>query len=164
MDPFQYVAYNNSKGALDLLSKHSRLRVRNEKELADALKSVYGNLRIEDKEDFLISLRDIHPDQDLFENPEPSKEHACNCEYCQVKNGQMLSHVIGTHVGANGQQAVSHFLSSGEANHLLDNSVSNDVNAIKQENTLNKAMNDKLFKILVISFIGIVVYKYIVKK
>ena len=164
MDPFQYVAYNNSRGALDLLSKHSRLRVRNEKELADALKSVYGNLRIEEKEDFLISLRDIHPDQDLFESPEKTNEHSCNCEYCQVKGGQMLSHVIGTHVGANGPQAVSHFLSSGEANHLIDQNVNNEINAIKQENTLNKALNDRLFKILVISFIGIVVYKYIVKK
>ena len=66
MDFFHDVAYRNTNRAMDILSMHTSIRPETPDELADGLKGTLRNLRDQEKEPFLSSLVEAHPDYELF--------------------------------------------------------------------------------------------------
>jgi len=175
MDIYTYTAYKNSDGALALAREYSKMRVRDPRELADLLRAVYKNLRVEEKEPFLLKLAEIHPDRELISE---SKETItsdmadnvpgdCHCGHCMARRQIMHSDVIGTHVGANGMNAVGHFMNSGVVPPSMQspqvNEANNEINTLKSENMMRTMLNDRVFKILVMGAIGFMLWK-IVKK
>lgn len=153
MHVLEYISYNATQDALRLLKRWSDIIVRNEEQLADALMAKYDSLTNEQRQVFLAEVAEIHPDRQMIEEiitPEKIESfagagvHSCNCEYCQMK------------MGANGQQAVSHFMSNGNIQGLLDNQTLNqEINNIKNEVNTDQKMNDKIFKLVML---GIAVY------
>jgi hypothetical protein len=169
MDLFKYIANNkdSQREALKIVRENSRVSVRNPQELESALTNIYKNLRIEDKEKFLIRLSEIHPDRELYQNEIVESDaddnylsNQCSCPYCVQAR---TYHEIGTHVGANGLNAVSHFMQSGGLLTQNDSQLSKEVESIKQESLTNKLLNDKILKLVVYAIAGYLLYKYINK-
>lgn len=163
MDIFSYVAHQNPQEALDLLGNYSRVKPRNKQGLAEDLKKIYKNLRIDgEKEEFLFKLGEIHPDKEIIQvndivtsdyNDNYKGHVSCNCPMCRSK--EIMHHeVIGSMVGANGQQAVSHYMNSGAVQSQIgDPTILAEINNLKTESTVQKTFNDKLFKFVVITAI-----------
>ena len=174
MDIFTYTAYKNSDDAIALAREHSKMRVRDENELASLLRAVYKNLRVEEKEPFLLRMAEIHPDRELLAGTKETvvSDMAdnvpgdCHCGHCMARRQIMTSEVIGTHVGANGMNAVGHYMNTGIVPPNMQSgtpSENNEVNNLKNENMMRSMLNDRVFKILVMGAIAFMLYK-IVKK
>jgi len=164
MDTFQYISKSAPDEALSLFRSYSNLRVRDEDELANGLKAVFKNLSNEDKQEFLSDMASIHPDKDLLQpienssletaQPQVTNNAHCNCPHCQAK------------FGANGQSAVSHFMSSGD---FKTNSpeialMSKQVDSLTQQNNTKKIFNEKIFQLFVLGIALFLIYKHVIKK
>jgi len=171
MDIFTYTAYKNSDDALALAREHSKMRVRDENELATLLRGVYKNLRVEEKEPFLLKMAEIHPDRELLAGTKETVVSDmsdnvpgdCHCGHCMARRQLMTSEVIGTHVGANGLSAVGHYMNTGVMPPAQSSEQNNEILNIKNENMMKNMFNDRVFKILVMGAIAFMLYK-IVKK
>jgi hypothetical protein len=153
MDTFDIVALNKTREASDLLARHSRFRAHDPEQIALGLRSVYKNLRLEEKEDFLRSLADIHPDYDLFQDifsGEPN--YVYENGYAQASGCG-----CGGKVHANGQSVVSHYMASGEATNITAGTFDR-LNKLEQEQNTNKLLNQKLFNAFIL--IAVVVFAY----
>ena len=158
---FDYISSNSPNETLNVFKRWTNARVRDPEELSEGLHALYQELPPERKQVFMTELAEIHPDREMMEEmftPEPIESfagaggngHQCNCPYCSVK------------FGANGQQAVSHFMSNGEVQNLLDNQTQNlnqEISNIKNEVTTDKKMNDKIFKLVIMGVVVYLLYK-----
>lgn len=159
MHLFEYISQRSPKDALSVFKNWSNIRVYNEMELAEGFHALYQELSPENKQLLLTELAEIHPDRQMLEEiiaPEPIDDfsgangHNCNCSLCNVK------------YGANGQEAVSHFMSNGDVQNLLDNKTQNinqELNNIKQEYTSDQKMNDKIFKLVIMAVVVYLAYR-----
>ena len=159
MHLFDYISNNAPNETLQVFKRWSNIRVYNPEELSNGLHAVLKELPLERKQVFLAELAEVHPDREMFEemySPEPIEDfsnangHNCNCSHCQIK------------FGANGQQAVSHFMSNGDIQNLLDTKTQNlnqEIANMKNEATNDYKMNDKIFKLVMFGVIAFLVYK-----
>jgi hypothetical protein len=157
MDFFDYLATNCTNDSLRVFKQWSGIRVTNEDELADGLRSLVGQSHDVQKQEILTQLAEIHPDRKMItevsglsEEIQPTNGHDCNCPNCQIK------------YGANGQNAVAHFMSTGEIKNLLDNktqTLNQELNNLKQESTTNHKMNDKIFKLVMLGVAVWLIFK-----
>lgn len=160
MDFFDYIAINATQGALSVFKNWSRITVRDQEELANGLRAVMKNLHDEDKKTFLSQLAEIHPDREIIEETVIDTSNAmasgepCNCPNCQVK------------FGANGHEAVSNFLSTGQVQSILDQKtqvLNEKINNLNQEKTNNEKMNEKIFKLIIVGVICYLIFKHLKK-
>lgn len=177
MDIFTYTALSAPDDAMKLLSQHSRLRPSDPQELAHTLKQVYKNLRNDEREDFLVQLASIHPDRELLsetmaptESDRYDNDSKMACPYCghrhAIDNQISQSHVIGTHVGANGLHAVNHFMTSGQVPPHMQtpNTMENrELNSLKNQNMFRDMLNDRIFKIAMLGAIVFLIWKSVKK-
>ena len=156
MDFYDYISAANTNEALAIFKGYSQTRVTNPEELSDGLRSVMRNLRNDEKQDFLSKLANAHPDFELMEStidkPKSNEDiveqytgHKCNCPNCQVKHG------------ANGMNAVGHYMSTGSVESLIDKEskgFARELESIKLENTTKKLMNERVIQLVIIAIIG----------
>ena len=162
MDFFHYISFAEPDKALRVYRSYSDQRISNSKELSDALRQLIRNLDSTDKKELLSKLADIHPDRELISETteivesdlnDNYKGHNCNCEHCNFK------------MGANGQNAVSHFMGSGEVMNMMgtNDQTTEDIKLIKAENNTKKLLNERIFQLVMVSAIGFLLYKYLKK-
>lgn len=162
MDFFHYISFAEPDKALRIYRSYSDQRISNPKELSYALRQLIRNLESSEKKELLSKLADIHPDRDLISETTEVVEsdlndnysgHKCNCEYCNFK------------MGANGLNAVSHYMSTGEAMNLMGNNspADEEIKILKAENQTKKLLNERIFQLVMISAIGFLLYKYLKK-
>jgi len=171
LDIFTYCAMKKPEQMLRFLRNYSRIEVDNPQQLADNLREVYRNLTNEEKEPFLLKLSKIHPDHELLSVSEDIEEGSnyCTCPSCSqhrhFNNEISRSEVIGTHVGANGLNAVGHYMSGAmpESVKASGDSSKDDVKDIKTENMVKNMFNDKIFKYLVSGAILFLIWKSVKK-
>lgn len=173
MDLFTYTSFAEPEKTLRFIRKYSRIEVNNAQELSENLREVYKNLTNEEKEDFLLNLAEIHPDKDLLDealkDPEPKeKEAKCNCPICSnhrmMNNEISTSHVIGTHVGANGLNAVGHYMNnSGLLTARASGIENDDIKDVKNENMVRNMLNDRIFKYIITGAVLFLIWKTVKK-
>jgi hypothetical protein len=152
MDIFENIAHNNPDRAINLLGRHTRFIPESPQELADGLRGTMRNLRWSEKEEFLRELREAHPDYDLFMDAiEP------NYQKDFEEKAQASGCGCGA-VGSNGQSTVQAYMATGEAQAIMSE-YQQKLMKMEQETVTNKAMNDKIFKVVIVAVVVAIAYK-----
>jgi len=166
-DVFNYIAESKPEETLKIFRQFSRLPMDREN-LGTAMKQVYRNLPIEEKENFLLQLSEIHPDKELLSVTEKPYQH----EYASVfpvnrKNEQYATTFeMGSMAKASGYDAVSHFMSSGGVNELIskqNQGINSELTAIKTEAQVRKNTNEAVFRLVIVAAIAFLLWNQLMK-
>jgi len=171
-DIFEYVGDANPQGSFDLFRRHSGHRISKD-QIGDGLRSVFKSLPESDQEKFLVEMAEIHPDGELLStvygdesdfSDDYTKSGKCHCQHCQIAN----SHATGSNmVGANGIDAVNHYMSSGDVKNIVNdtaNGLNEELKTLKTENSFKALLNDKIFKLITLGVLAFLVIKITSKK
>jgi hypothetical protein len=157
MDFFETIAYDNPTKAIAILQQHTRHIPETQGEIASGLKAVLRNLNDERKDEFLKELTEIHPDYWLF-------KESIESDYDDERQAPIeKASACGCMAGANGQQGVQSYMATGDAQTIMSQ-YQDKLNKLENEQTTNKTVNDKVFKLVVLGIIVILAYKILLKK
>lgn len=154
MDFFAYMSQAVPKETSRILSRYSSEHPTNSQELESCLRRTMSRLRDDEKRSLLEELSEYHPDREIFLAPTDPNESP---EYFQNACG------CGSHASANGQHAVSAYMSGSDANGIMSTYTQDKINKLENERSTSKQVNQQTFRLVMIAAVLFLAFKILRK-